>query len=236
MRTGMIWALLLLATQPGCYTGSAPTDKESGPALATADEKSGKQSADDQNSLAQRTEIAEHKLRQAELEQNSDAQASSAQLARAEIELQLAQAKLTQFVKLDRPNRLARSQLNLVRVKDRAQEAADELAQIEIMYEDAELEDRTAEFVVARGRRNAQRQAEAIKLEEQSLKSLEQHALPLELKQLELNVQKKKDDLAKSRAQTESSQLGKKIGVMNARQALDKLKQEGSKKEQGSDR
>jgi hypothetical protein len=168
-------------------------------------------------------EIARNKLVQAELEQSSAEQSAAAALARARIELELSQARLLQFTELDRPNQLERARLGLLRAKDRAQEAADELAQIEIMYEEQDLQDRTAEFVVSRGRRTAERSAAQIKLEEQSLLSLEQHTLPQELKKLALDVTRKQDDLAEAERKLESTRLAKQIAVMGARQEIEKL-------------
>ena len=226
MTTGWIRGVALgvsLTLFAGCYTGS--DDRAS---ALTAETTQGKQAeqkdpAAQRKSLEGQLEIARSKLLQAELEQASAEQSSNAGIDRAKVELELAQARLTQLVELDGPNRLERARLSLKAAGDRAQEAADELAQIEIMYEEQDLQDRTAEFVVSRGRRNAERQAAMIKLEEQSLVSLEMHTLPQELKKFQLDVQHKQDDLSDAQAKLESTRIAKQIAVLSAHQELQKL-------------
>jgi len=215
----------LLALCLGCYTGVDDRALDSAQVAEPASGPSAKQEdpATRRKALEGSLEIARNKLVQAELEQSSAEQSAAAALARARIELELSQARLLQFTELDRPNQLERARLGLLRAKDRAQEAADELAQIEIMYEEQDLQDRTAEFVVSRGRRNAERSAAQIKLEEQSLLSLEQHTLPQELKKLALDVTRKQDDLAEAERKLESTRLAKQIAVMGARQEIEKL-------------
>ena len=76
-------------------------------------------------------------------------------LRHAQADVTMAEAKLATFREVDKPNRVAAQTLGLQTARDRAQEAADELAQVEIMYAEQDLNDMTREFVIQRERRAA---------------------------------------------------------------------------------
>ncbi len=77
---------------------------------------------------------------------------------------------------------------NLIRLVQQVQ--PNELAQIEIMYKDQNLDGLTAEFVVSRGRRNAERAAQRIEIQEFGFARFKNHELPQEEQGLSLPVEK----------------------------------------------
>lgn len=208
--------------------------KADGTASAKKSDKSGKGGSSIEE-LETKLEIAAGKLEKANLDLQSAEISAEVGIARAEAELKLARERLKQFDELDMPARLAQNQLNLTRSRDRAQEAADELAQIEIMYEEQDLEDRTAEFVVSRGRRNAERQQEQIKISEKQARSLEQFTIPMERKRIELDVKSKTDALDKARRSRTSDLLSKRLSLMSAEMELKKAQQALDKKKEGDE-
>jgi len=169
--------------------------------------------------------VAEQMLVQARMEVEAHELDARSSIEHAQIEVELAKAKLVKFEKLDAPNRRASMELDLRSARDRAEEAADELKQIELMYADQDLHDMTAEFVVARGRRNAERAEARIAIQERELDALVNHTLPLERKQLALELDRKRIGLKKAEMTAESGALAKRIAIMKAEGELVKLKE-----------
>lgn len=150
-------------------------------------------------------------------------------LAAAEAELTLAQQKLDQFDKVDLPQRIAQADLSMLRGKDRAQEAADELKQIELMYKDQDLNDMTAEFVVSRGKRNAERTMAQIKLDEAGIDTMKKLELPRERRRLELDLIAKKNAFESAKRDSEVQRKNKQIGLMSVQNELAGIEEEMAK-------
>ena len=171
--------------------------------------------------LEQRHDLAQARLEIARLEQQSYEDELETKLRHARTELELATSRLARFQDVQAPQRLAEGRLDLQGVRDRAQEAADELAQIEIMYEEQDLNDKTAEFVVSRGKRRAQRAKERIELQETALRSLEERELPDEEKRMTLEVDRAKAGLA---AAERDGEIGRRRKMISVREAENEVK------------
>lgn len=180
-------------------------------------------------SLERKLDIARVTGEQAELESRTQELEARQAIDQAQKDLEIAKAKLTQFRELDVPNRIAKAELSLARIRDAAEEAAEELKQIEIMYEEQDLEDRTAEFVVNRGRRNAERRKQEIQIEVRSLETLKGHELPRERATLELDVTRKEVALEKAMRDARSGALAKRIALMTAKSQVAGLEDELSR-------
>jgi hypothetical protein len=209
---------LLLA---GCATTSPGTSPAHAGLEAKADTK-----ADERRDKEHDLELARARLAVAELEAKAQVAQQEARLQQAKAELELMRAKLALFRDADRPNRLASERLDLQAAKDRAQEAADELAQIEIMYEDQDLDDLTAEFVVSRGRRAAERAQAQIQIREAQLLALEGGELQQQEQRLVLEVEKAESDLAKLELDGQIGRQKQAIAIQEARNAVEKLERE----------
>lgn len=143
----------------------------------------------------------QRKIEVAELELAAMAARHGAALTAARTELMLAEGDLATFRDFDRPTRVGLATLDLRGTTDRAQEAAEELAQIQAMYDDQDLDDVTREFVIARGRRQAERAAQRIEFEEQNLARLIDRSLPAEEVKLTLALDRARanvDDAART--------------------------------------
>jgi len=182
-------------------------------------------------SIDRKIAVAELKLEHAKMEAESKQVAAQEAIHQAEEELGLARAKLVQYRDVDAPNKIEQARLSLQGAKDRAQEAQEELRQIEIMYEDQDLDDRTAEFVVNRGRRQAERAARQIAIQERSLSSLTEHEVPRELRRLQLDLDRKEAALEKARRDARSGEVQRKISLMSAEMELANLRDEMKKLE-----
>lgn len=212
----------------GCAaTGSSAsaTAGASGPA---------KDEARERQELEQKLEIARARLAVAQLEEKAFEQQQEVRIRQATAELDMARAKLALFRDADMPNRLASEKLDLQASKDRAQEAADELAQIEIMYKDQDLDDLTAEFVVSRGRRAAERAKAQIEIQEAKLTALEKSELPQQERRLALEVDKADAELKKLGFEGQIGSQGKAIAVQEAKNEVERLEDQLAKMEKGA--
>lgn len=176
-------------------------------------------------SVEMKIPLSELKLAQARMESDAGKGAAQSALRHAQEDLAIARAKLAQYREFDSRRQIEESRLALRASKDRAQEAAEELAQIELMYKDQDLDDRTAEFVIQRGKRNAERAAARIALEEMALETLEKHEVPREIRQHSLDVARKESAVEAAERALESANLKGRISVTSAELELEELKQ-----------
>lgn len=170
--------------------------------------------------------VAEKKLAQVKLQAASELAAKERDLAFSDLELQMARAKLELYTSIEMPNKLAQAKLDLQRMRDNAQERADELAQIEVMYNESELDDKTREFVLQRGKRQAESSARQLEIAERNLTVTEKHDLPREKARLELEVSKKASELDKAKAALEADRIEREIRLLNAETELAKAQNE----------
>jgi len=222
MRTrGVEFALAAaLAAFPLTGCGALAPADDGTPAAAPTAAETGEA---EQESRAAKLEILNARMKVAKLEHSSQGMNAESSLMLAEAELQLAQAQLEQFRELDMPNRITRSELSLQRARDSAMESAEELAQIEIMYKEQDLEDLTAEFVINRGKRNAERSKASLAVQEREHVSLTKHTLPRELHNLKLAVVRKENALRSAKISAETGRLQKEIAIMNLKRELAEL-------------
>jgi hypothetical protein len=229
--------MMLVAGLSGCST-TKPDVAESPDAVkdavmqeSTAPEAARKEEkTEDKEDLAAKMRGLERKLtiakarhEHAMLEMRIQEKASMESIAYAGKDLELAEAKLKQFKEFDALNKMASAKLSLQRAKDSAEEAAEELKQIEIMYEEQDLEDMTAEFVISRGKRNAERQKQSLLIQERAYQALTDFEIPREVDALELEVEKKKNALEKAKVTADSNTLQKRIAIMSAEAGIEDL-------------
>lgn len=170
--------------------------------------------------------LAAMKLEQAQLEAESGLIAAQASVRQSGEELAIAQGKLHQYREFDSKRGIKESRLSLRGSKDRAEEAAEELIQIDLMYKDQDLDDRTAEFVINRGRRNAERAASRIQLEELSLTALVEHEVPREIRQHELTVSQKQIAVETAQRSLHSQHLKNRIAIASAESEITGIQEE----------
>jgi hypothetical protein len=232
MRLSPIHSLLIAGALAGCETVNHAAHAPEAPApsvVAQEDEhadESASKKEDAREALEHKVHLAAERLALQEREMHESGKQNEDRVRFANVEVGMAQAKLDVFRKSVMPERLASESLSLVSAKDRAQQAADELAQIEIMYKDQDLDDLTAEFVVSRGRRNAERAAQRIGIMEIGFLRLENHELPQEEQGLSLAVEKAASALHRLHSDHEIDHRRKELALEEARFALHKLTKE----------
>lgn len=218
VRTPLVlFAAILASCSSTEVAKQVDTPMNDGPSAGAADE------GPDRGELEHKLTVARARLELAELDRSAAEQQAATRIAKAESELEQSQAALALFREAHMPQRIAREELDLQTTKDRAQEAADELAQIEIMYKEQDLDDLTAEFVVSRGRRQAERAQTRIEIAEAAFKALTEQELPQELAKLELAVSQAEAGVAEARVRRELDTLTKGIAVTEARHTVEEL-------------
>jgi len=189
-------------------------------------------SANEREALQGKLAVAERRLEHARMELKIQEAEAAFSVEMAAQEQTIAQAELEQFIEFELPGRTKRSELSLQSAKDRATEAAEELAQIELMYKEQDLEDMTAEFVINRGKRSAERAQRSLELQVRDHEALVGHELPREKQRRKMGVQRADHGLKMEKARAKTSALMKEISLMNAERELVELQRELAKLEE----
>lgn len=225
-RTLFMNAILgsLLLGLGACSSTEDASDQDISPAPEHVDadeqEKQDKKDAKDIDELERKVATASKRLEIAQMELKVLEQKQANKLGHATVELEMAKAKLQNFEQVEGPNSLAQQKLNFQSSEERAAEAAEELAQIMIMYDEQDLNDMTREFVIARGKRSAARAEARLAIQASALKSFEEHELPTKKRRIELEVQKAEQALAQAELENQISMTNKQLSLEEAEHKL----------------
>jgi len=176
--------------------------------------------------LKQDLEVSRARHEIANLENEAFLIQQAARASHAQADVQEAKANLADYLANTMPSRLAQEKLNLQGSKDNAMEAAEELEQIRIMYEEQDLEDMTREFVISRGRRRAERSEKRIAIQEAQFRSVEEHELPQQVRQLERKLVQAEEALAKTLTEGEVGRRNKALGLRESETKLKRKERE----------
>jgi len=223
MKRALLFLSILILPLASCATTVSGTVKAKSP------EEAAPSSGDEQkktDELGRKLELARARLEVAALESKAFDAKHETRVRHANVEVGMAEARLATFREADMPNRLATQTLSLQGTKDRAQEAADELAQIEIMYAEQDLDDQTREFVIQRGRRNAERAAKRIEIQEVEFLKLKERELPQEEQKLALALDKATSSLQAADREGEIGRQQKAISLKQTENEVHKLELE----------
>ncbi|MFT7540628.1 MAG: hypothetical protein ACI9K5_001590 [Gammaproteobacteria bacterium] len=201
----------LLST--GCAAhGSTATEEPASQAASSSEDDERKVMM-----LEQAQTLAHARLKVAEMKAASSEANDGVRLAKAQADVGLAEQELAKFIGTDMPTSIASAKLDLRSMQDRVQESADELAQIELMYADQDLNDKTAEFVVSRGRRSADRAMARLEIQQVRFATLTEAELPMQQRRLELALESKQAALAETERDIAIGQHNQEIALMEAR-------------------
>lgn len=225
-----IAATLLCAA--GCTSGEVSDQKGSGapsgapggtaPAMTAAQEEA-IQKADD---AAYQLEIATTKLERAKMDVEQQKVDSALALDKAKLELSLATKARDHYVSVEMPAKRARAELELTQMKDSLTEQEEELAQLELMYKNDELGDKTKEIVIARTRRRLERVKASVALQTKDLEDLVNVQQPEQKEKLENAVKDKEADVQRAEATAKSSAMDKQLAVKTQTAEVEKQKRE----------
>jgi hypothetical protein len=170
--------------------------------------------------------IAKEKLENARrdlADQAADAQATGAKLQK---ELQLAKTKLETYEKREAPARTAKGQLDLQNAKDNLDNNKEELEQLELMYKDQDLADKTREIVIKRAKRDLERTQQRLTLQQEELGILMERTIPQEREKLVLDVEEKQREIARADRSSQKAAGDKKVAVMAAESDIKRIEAE----------
>jgi hypothetical protein len=213
-------------------TTAAPTANQvkavepSGPAAEPSKAENDEDKELKRAKLQRSLDVAREKVERSEMALAHQLADTQAILANAERAHELAVRKLRVFQDQDAPLRLDQARLSHQRAEDYAQEQQEELQQLEMMYTEEDLADKTAEIVLNRGRRRLERAQRALELETIELTNLEEHHLPMEQADLQKDVDEKARSLEQARRKGELDRLDQEIAVMEAKAEVTGLEAE----------
>jgi hypothetical protein len=178
--------------------------------------------------LERQVALAGMRLEKTKMDADHQSIATNDSLKRAEEELQLSRDALAQFERVDSKTRIEQARLNMKRMEDGLAEAEEELQQLEFMYQDQDLADKTKEIVLRRGKRRVERSKAQMAIEKQNLETLETKTLPLESKRLKMDLESKELALEAVRRAKVSQEADRKMAQLAAEGELVKMKNEMS--------
>ena len=221
MTRSVLPALLLLLTgcalqapQPFAAPPAAPAPPEGGGPAPKGDGKL-QQARLELEANRQAAALAEAELAAQELE-------GQASVARARKDLELATARQAQYRDAESVRKLQESALEVQRSRDQIDDAREELAQLEKLYQGNDLADSTKEIVLKRGRRGLERSATALALKELEAKALKECLIPLELARLQLEVDQKQGELDRATRGAALQLRQKRLGLARAQVEIQK--------------
>jgi HlyD family secretion protein len=173
-------------------------------------------------------ELARAKDRAARAEKDVDDQAKddAATAERAAFEVAFASEKLKYFEEVDAPRKLAEAKLELDHATDGLADAREELEQLELMYKESEIGDKTKDMVLARGRRGLERAQRRLAIEKTKIAALEGREIPLEGRRLAADVTEKTRAAEKVARDAERARFEKTLAARAAKDEVLRLTEE----------
>lgn len=223
----LAWFLLAALPLGGGCAGPGHGSQADG-----ADEKDEEDEGDDDVAAKTRElEVARLELDLARLETEQELSAAEQALGEAKVELEKARLEREGFTIDGRALELDDDKLDLDRALGRAQDAEEELKELEAMYSEEEFAERTKELVLLRSRRELEHARRAVELVRRKLTQLETFGLPGKERELEqgwLSAQKGALEAEQALAKL---RLEKKIAVTKAEHEVVELEKKLAKLE-----
>lgn len=145
---------------------------------------------------------------------------------KAEQEFGQARKAFVDYTRFASKDKLEREELKLKQARERALEAKEELQQLELMYEDQDLDDRTREFVIQRGKRHAENRARELEILQRALDHLRDVEIPQKTENLKRIMHEKEWAIEKTKHTQHLKELELRKQLINAQQKLDSLKKD----------
>lgn len=136
--------------------------------------------------------------------------------AHLEAEIKDLEDQLAQLEHVDAPARVAKAKLELSQMQDALAEQQEELAQLEMMYKESDLADKTREIVLNRGKRRVERAQEKLELQAHDVKTLGETTLPHEHDKLARQLELKRRELERAQRQAEILAQEKRVASESA--------------------
>ncbi|MCH8251975.1 MAG: hypothetical protein IID36_05930 [Planctomycetes bacterium] len=170
--------------------------------------------------------IAKVKIAQAEMALDHQHADDEETLRKTAADRDVAAAKLEDFEKRSMPVRLDKARLALQRADDGVRQSREELEQLEMMYAESELGDKTREIVIIRAKRRLERAEWNLRIQQAEMNNLEKNTIPLEHHDLQLKYEAAAAAHTGKSRSAKSSQFGKTLAIMSAESEVVRLETE----------
>lgn len=140
--------------------------------------------------------IARARLEKQEAELNDKKTDVEMQRAQLQTRLERTEQEMRLFLDVNKPTRIAQSEFNLQGTENRIQEQAEELEQLERMYEADDLTEETEEIVIRRARRALARARQSFAWQKQHHQLFVEVTLPHEEQDLQVKLERARQDVA----------------------------------------
>ncbi|QDU67991.1 hypothetical protein [Engelhardtia mirabilis] len=216
-------ALFALPALHGCATPLAASDSDASQHSAIAtdapdgddDEKEDEDDAEKKaHKLAREIAGMEWKLEQAQLDRTATEIDVALDLGQAEqavvdagVAVEEAALALQTFTQVESAHELDSSKLDLDRSQTRAVQAAQELAELQSMYDVEEFAEKTKELVISRGQTNLEMAQRSLDLQQRSHALLSDFELPKKTRALQREVDEAKRKLKRAERQLEKARI-----------------------------
>lgn len=176
--------------------------------------------------LERNLETAQIKLDKTKLSHEHALLREQLSVSRREIELELARRRYDQFMQKSLPSRIAWSELGLLRVADNITEAREELEQLEMMYREDEVDEKTKEIVIGRSRVRLERSLRDQELRQADFDTLMNESIPIETREQELRLEDAEQTLERARESLLISELDRRINIIGAEDEITRIQGE----------
>jgi HlyD family secretion protein len=218
--------LLVAASRYAALTQDQDATTKKGEPTKEAQEAKEREKALKRAALEREFPIAREKLENARRELTDQAVDSQATAAKLQKELQLAKTKLETFEKREAPAKTAKAQFDLQGAKDNNDNEREELEQLELMYKEQDLADKTREIVIRRAKRALERAQQRLALQQEEFGILTERTLPQERDKLTLDVEEKQREIARAERAAQKAAGDKKVAVMAAEAEIKRIETE----------
>lgn len=150
----------------------------------------------------------------------------AAALARARVEVDKAERALQLFRSIERPKELEERQIAHQYAVNNADQAKDELAELEAMYQAEEFAKATKELVLKRGRQRLQLAERSLAVSKTELTLLKEHTLPDKERELARKLDDARLDLQKAELEADKAKLELALGERKAADRQQDLQRE----------
>lgn len=224
-------ASLVIAGCASLHTEPAAADAACCAAPAKAADAAG--AADDAQQkladLAEQSDLARMRLDRARIDAEQQQMDAALAADKARFDLDAAKKALDHFTQVEAPQKKAREELSLQQMVDAATEQEEELAQLEMMYKNDDLADKTKEIVLARTKRRLERVRTSLALQKQELNDLLTVQQPLQQDKLMQAVRDAEAALRRATVAAKTGQMDKTMAIHSQELEVQKLEREIAK-------
>lgn len=171
-------------------------------------------------------EYAEISVRTTAIDRQIRTMGFEAELARAEKDVEKHKKNLEQHTKETAPRELEERRIGVDHSVYRAEEAKDELAELESMYKADEFAKATKELVIKRGRRGVEMADRSLAVARRELAELENHTMPQRERELRDQLADAERTLQKARLEADKARIELDVAQRQADDRVADLKQE----------